>query len=374
MKKIVFINQDSGYLMIDIVNAHVAKGYDCVLMTGRLVERHTPLNPLVKIIKIKKYNRIGFVQRFVSWTLAFIHSLFILKVKYRDYEVFAVSNPPFTTHLGLYISNKIRILIYDIYPDAISELGLANESSVLIRLWKWLNRKAYSKADKLYTLTEGMKMVLSSYVESSKINVVPIWSDNEFLKPITKNQNKFAIEHNFQDKFVVLYSGNIGLNNQLEFLLHVAEILKYNDEIVFLIIGNGEKRTILEKQKQKSNLNNIHFMDWQKPEDLPFSLSTGDISIVSLDARASKLAIPSKLYNYLSVGSSLLCIAPEDSELSLIVNKYKVGACFESNQVDELARYILFMHQNPNDLMSLKSSALKASKDFSNLNVNKFFE
>lgn len=374
MKKIVFINQDSGYLMIDIVNAHVAKGYECVLITGRLVERNNPLDNRVKIEWIKKYNRNGFIQRFVSWTLAFISSLYYLKVKYRDYEVFAVSNPPFSTHLGLYISNKIRILIYDIYPDAISELGLANESSALIRLWKWLNRKAYGKANKIYTLTEGMKMVLSSYVETSKINVVPIWSDNEFLKPISKKQNKFALEHGFQDKFVVLYSGNIGLNNQLEFLLHVARIVKFNDEIVFLIIGNGEKRTILEKQKLNSNLSNVHFIDWLKPEELPFSLSTGDISIVSLDARASKLAIPSKLYNYLSVGSSLLCIAPEDSELSLIVNKYKVGACFEADKVDEIARYIMFMHQNPNELTSLKSSALKASKDFSILNVNIFFE
>lgn len=373
MKKIVFINQDSGYLMIDIVNAYVARGYDCVLITGRLVERKTPLCQGVKIIWIKKYNRNGFLQRFLSWSLAFISTLYYLRLKYRNYEIFAVSNPPFVTHLGMYLSNKIRILIYDIYPDAITELGLAGEISPIIRLWKWLNKKAYAKAERIYTLTEGMKVVLSSYVESAKIDVIPIWSDNEFLKPIPKKLNRFAIEHGLQEKFVVLYSGNIGLNNQLEFILNVAEKLQYHDDIVFLIIGNGEKRLTLEKQKAKLHLNNVHFMNWQEPEDLPYSLSLGDISIVSLDARATRLAIPSKLYNYLSVGSSLLCIAPEDSELSKIVNKYKAGACFEARMVDEIALYISSLYLNSDELSNLKSNALSASQNFSILNVNKFF-
>ena len=48
-KSIVFINQSSGYLMIDIINSHAPYFDELILLTGFYNPRSTPLNPKVKI-------------------------------------------------------------------------------------------------------------------------------------------------------------------------------------------------------------------------------------------------------------------------------------------------------------------------------------
>ncbi|MDY0281417.1 MAG: glycosyltransferase WbuB, partial [Salinivirgaceae bacterium] len=78
MKNIVFINQDSGYLMIYIVNAHVAAGYQCTLITGRLIERDTKLDDSVNIKRIIAYNRRSKLKRLYSWIIGFIQILLII--------------------------------------------------------------------------------------------------------------------------------------------------------------------------------------------------------------------------------------------------------------------------------------------------------
>ena len=62
-KSILFINQSSGYLMIDIINAHVPYYDNIVLFTGFLNPRETPLHPKVKVIKGLKYKRSNSTQK-----------------------------------------------------------------------------------------------------------------------------------------------------------------------------------------------------------------------------------------------------------------------------------------------------------------------
>ena len=54
---IVVINQDSGYLMIDILNALSKKGMKASLVTGRLIVRAKPLSENVSVKRIIHYKR-----------------------------------------------------------------------------------------------------------------------------------------------------------------------------------------------------------------------------------------------------------------------------------------------------------------------------
>ena len=97
MKKILIINQDSGYLMIDIANAYLKKGYIVDLIEGRLVQRNIKLDENVKWSKIISYNRSGNFKRIYTWLVATIQIVFKIWFYCRDYELFIVSNPPFVS-------------------------------------------------------------------------------------------------------------------------------------------------------------------------------------------------------------------------------------------------------------------------------------
>ena len=57
---VLLVNQSTGYLMIDIVNAYAEKYSDVVLLTGNLDTLERTLDKSVKVHKIVTYVRTSF--------------------------------------------------------------------------------------------------------------------------------------------------------------------------------------------------------------------------------------------------------------------------------------------------------------------------
>lgn len=373
MKKIVFINQEAGYLMIDIINAYVKEGYDCILITGRLIERNKLLDKKVKVEKIIRYNRKNLIQRLWTWLLAFLQIFIKIFFKYKDAELFIVSNPPLATLIPYFTTNQFSLLIYDIYPDGLISTGFFSEKSPIIKFWKKLNKHIYPHAQRLVTLTEGMKDVLSQYSEKEKIEIIPIWTDNELLKPIEKSINPFIAKYNLRKKFIVMYSGSLGRSHEIEIMIDLALLTK-DPDILYLIVGDGEKKRILQEKIINFHLNNCLLLPFQDSEIFPFSIASADIAIVSLGKGTSKLCIPSKIYNLLSVGVPIIGIASNDSELHDMINEFKIGECFQSFEKEKIVNFIIELKNNPNTHKKYASNALKTSSNYDSKNVNKFLK
>jgi glycosyltransferase involved in cell wall biosynthesis len=369
-KEIVYINQNAGYLMIDIINAK-DNNYKKSIITGKIIPRNKQLAPEVTINKIITYDRSSSIKRIFTWTWGFLQILFLVKFKYKKAELFIVTNPPFASFLPLFCKNKFSILVYDIYPDAFVQYGILNRKSKFIKYWENANKKIYARAQHIYTLSNGMKNLLSNYVDETKISVVPIWTDNTFLKPIPKHENEFILKNNLQNKFVVMYSGNLGFSHDVEIIPEIAKIIAI-PEIEFLIIGDGDKKSLIEKKIKDYQLTNCKLLPWQETQMLPFSLAAADLSIVTLGKEASLLSVPSKTFNIMSVGTPLLCIASQKSELAQLVNTNKVGKIFDANQKNEIKNFILELFNNKNNLQEYKNNSLLTSKLFGPENANKF--
>jgi glycosyltransferase involved in cell wall biosynthesis len=357
--------------MIDIINTYAKEGYSCVLLTGRLVQRNTPLNQTVRIERIIRYNRATTFRRLFTWVFGFLQIWLKVVFKYKRDYLFIVSNPPFAPLLPLIVKNPFQLLIFDIYPDSLSEMGYLSADSLLIKWWIRSNKKIYCKAKSIVTITGSMKQVLQKYSGNNPVEVVSVWTDNTFLKPVDPDQNPFLIKHRLCGKFVVLYSGNIGLAGDVDALIDVAEKIE-NDDILFLIIGEGAKKKMIQEKIRKLALKNVMLLPWQPVTELPYSLSSASLAVISLGLKASKLAIPSKLYNFLSVGAPLLCMTSKGSEVENLVANYKCGRNFEPNDIKGMADFIVEVAVNKelNNLMRLNSST--AAQDFSSINVAKF--
>ncbi len=368
---IVIVNQDSGYLMIDIANAFVEKGYKVSLITGRLVKRNKSLHPSIKVSKIISYNRNSTVKRLSTWGFGFVQILFLLWFQHRNKKLLLVSNPPFTSFVPLCTKNHFSLLIYDIYPDALVEYKIFKNESYLIQQWKKVNAKVFDKAEHIYTLNASMKTVLEKYGSKEKIKVIPIWTDNTFLKPIPKNENAFIKEHHLEHKFIVQYSGNLGKTHPVEKILDVAEILK-EDPFFFLIIGGGEKFKLIESEIKKRKLQNTLLLPWQPSDKIPLSLAAADIGVVTLGAEASNLSIPSKTYNLMSVGVPIISIAAKDSALANLIKGREIGANFEINDISGIKEFIQSLHRDNVKLKNYGTNSLKISQNYSPENAYKF--
>lgn len=371
-KEIVFINQNAGYLMIDIIHAHSQTGKRS-LITGHLVERDIKLDQSVKVKKIIRYNRTSTIKRLFTWSWAFLQITWLVKTRYRKADLFIVTNPPFAGVLPLLCSNKFSLLVYDVYPDALVAYHFFGSHSFVTRLWQKANRKVFARAEKIVTISNGMKKVLSRYIAEERIHVIPVWTHNDSLKPVPKLNNVFIGQQNLQDKFLIVYSGNLGHSHDLEVLIDIAAKIK-DESIHFVIIGEGDKKQILRELIENNQLSNCSLLPWQEVSMLPFSLASADLAVVSLGKEAAALSVPSKTFNLLSTGSPLLGIAGRDSELAKLISQYHLGQCFEATEIDSIIEFINTVKSNKNFHLELQQNALKASKDFGPENALKFVQ
>jgi len=357
--------------MIDLANEFHKASYEVTLVAGRIVPRNKSLSEDIRFRKIICYNRSSSIKRLFTWTWGSFQILKFIWLNCRKKELLIVTNPPFAPLLTLFCRNEFSLLIYDVYPDVLAEYGIFSSDSIWVRCWQRMNRKVYSKAKRIITLTEGMKDLLRKYTIDRTVEVIPIWTDNNHLKPIAKSSNPFIRNNNLTGKFIVLYSGNLGFTHDVEVIVELANIMR-DVEVDFLIIGDGDKKDNLIKMIKEYKLLNCRMLPFQDTKDLPFSLAAADIAIVTLGKDASKLSIPSKTFNLMSVGAPLLCIGGYDSELCKLVYHHHIGRCFDAKELDKMADFIHEIKQSPVKQKFFAENSRKASLNYGVENIKQF--
>lgn len=372
-KKIVFVNQSSGYLLTDILNVYAEEYDEVVQIYGTIKENERHLNPKVRLDKICAYDRSSAVKRIVTWVKGTWQIYRKLKRDYRDHEIVYVTNPPMAYLCSLRLKNTFSVIVFDTYPDALANIGI-RKGNPLFNLWAGWNRKLFAKAKNVFTLSEGMAKRLCNYVAREKITVVPCWSANSTFCPVPKPENPFVREHHLEGKFVVMYSGNMGVTHNVQLLVECAKRLRDDALIHFMLIGGGTKKPELEAAVATEGLKNCTFLDWLPASELPHSLAAADLGVISLTDDTALVSVPSKTFNLLAVGCPLMCIVPRNSEIARMVAKYENGECFEVNETDRMVEYIRHLSTDKNLRKMLSDKSLMAAKDFTMDNAKMYLK
>lgn len=338
-------------------------------MTGSIHAQGENLHSNIKVEYIYQWNERGGVQKLINYIKALFQIWYLIITKYRKHEIFFLSVPPMGYLLNLLVKNRFSFLIWDVYPDTLKITGL-KESHPVYRLWSYLNKKSFHKAYKMYTISDKMADLLSQYSDKDKIIVQPIWSIMGFSERIPQEQNIFIRENQLQNKFIVQYSGNIGLTHNVEVLLEIAEQLIDNEDIHFQIIGRGPRKEYLKKMVLEKGLKNCSFLPFQSDELFPHSLSAAHIGVVILDSRIGNGSVPSKSYNLMSLGIPSLYIASKDSQLAQYCAAYDHGVCFEPQQTKAAANFILELRSQNEYYKRLSENASSAAENFKRKNAD----
>lgn len=372
-RQIVVVNQASNYLTVGFCNAFSEKFESVSLITGSIHVQGEELNDRVEVHYINKWVERPAKKKLLSYINACRKIYWLLKTKYRNHEVFFVSLPPMAYLLNILLPNRFSMVIWDVYPDVFKITGM-KETHPVYKTWAGLNKKSFKKAHRLFTISDKMAELVEQYAPKDKIIIQPIWSIFQENTRFEKSDNPFISQHGLEGKFIVQYSGNIGLTHKVEVVVELAELLKDHGNIVFQIIGRGPRVPVLEKVVEDKNLPNCMFLPFQSDDMFPFSLSAADLGVVILDELTSKGSVPSKSYNLMSFGIPSLYIAGGDSELYNYAQKFNHGKCFSEHNLQEAATYILEISKNPELWKTTSERAVEASKNFRRNNADKFIE
>ena len=364
--------------MVDIINDFVANGAECSLITGKVESNFVPLDHRVKITLLQHYDRRSLFKRLCSW-LSFCHSVFwrILFAR-KTRLLFFITPPPMAPFIGLlsrlFFKQSYVILLYDLYPDALVNFAYLSDQSWISRFWATLNRPLFNRASLVYTLSESMAERTRYYAPDAKILIIPNWADTEKMRPIPKTENPFAKQHQQEDKLSILYSGNMGLTHDLESLVEAASLLKDEERVHFILIGEGGKKEKICDRINALKLRNVTVLPFQDPATIPYSIGTGDIAVVTLGEGGESVSVPSKIYYYMASGAAILSIAPEKSELEVLHQRYNFGKRVNPGHPEAIASFIREMLNHPEQLQAYKARSRKASEAFTPENAKRYWK
>jgi glycosyltransferase involved in cell wall biosynthesis len=264
-----------------------------------------------------------------------------LAVKKPD-VILALTTPPMIAAGAALAASGRRVplvtWVQDVYPEVADAFGVLRARSAPYRALQVLTRRTHLASAKVVVLSEGMRQrVLQQGARSEQLEVIPNWADGRAIAPVLAEKNPFRMEHGVTDRFVAMYSGNLGAGHEFETFLGAARRLKdLRPEVLFLFVGDGARRN--EAMAASSDLPNVRFLPYQPRERLAESLGAADVHLISLQAGLEGLLVPSKLYGALASGRPVFYVGPETCEVSLALRAHGCGSVWRAGGVEELAR------------------------------------
>lgn len=269
----------------------------------------------------------------------------LLRASYRGDVLLITSEPPYLPILGyfahLLFGTPYICLTYDLYPDIAVKLHVFPARHWLVRLWNWLNRSIWQRANRIIVLNQSMRTCIIEKCPELKdrIGTIHNWANPQWIVPMDKHKNWFAQKFNLVSQFVVLYSGNLGRCHDMETILQTAEYLK-DFPVRFVFIGNGIKQRLCQTRIKQLGLQNCQFLPYQDKAHLPYSLTACDLSLVTIAPGMEGLIAPSKLYAALASGRPIAAICEDTSYLSQLIDEAGCGAAFKNGDACGLAAFI----------------------------------
>lgn len=251
---------------------------------------------------------------------------------------------------------KHVVYLQDIYPDVAVNLGVIREGWVAQGL-RWLLHGAYRRAERVIVLSRDMRdLLIASGISGDQICCIPNWTDTDRIVPLKQNNN-FRAQQRLDGRFVVMYSGNMGLSQRLDHVLCAAARLQERKDIEFVFVGDGAARHQLEAAAARQSLHNVRFLPYQPKEELASSLSAADLHVVTVDPRLRQCMMPSKLYGILASGTAVLTIAAMDSELCEVVERAGVGLAVRPDDTEALTSAICWGAAHRDELAAMGQRA-----------------
>ncbi|UHL63236.1 glycosyltransferase family 4 protein [Paralcaligenes sp. KSB-10] len=266
---------------------------------------------------------IGRILNYMSFaTAALFYGLFFAK---RAQIIYAY-HPPLTVGIAAALIRFFRRIpvvydIQDMWPDTLRATGMFSNEKAL-RIVSAVCGWVYRKVDRLVVLSPGFRrLLIERGVPESKIDVIYNWCAEDAL---TMPAGSIPMEFPSNEKFRILFAGNMGKAQALSAVLEAAELLQAQaSNVVFVFLGGGLEVKKLKQLAKDKLLLNVIFIPPVPMAEVGSLLAAADALLVHLKKDPLfKITIPSKTQAYMAVGKPIL-MAVDGDAANLVIE----GAC-----------------------------------------------
>ena len=305
----------------------------------------------------------GFFKRILSYMSFMFSSVIQGTYKSGKQDIIIATSPQFFVGIAGYVISRLKRIpfifeVRDLWPESIIQLGLL-KNTFLIKVLESIEMFLYRNADHIVGVADStVKILTVRGIPAEKISIVKNGVD---LQLFDSSIDGLEVKNNIgmKDNFIVSYIGTHGLSHALDRVLETAKILQthYNIQIVF--IGEGAEKSNLLKQAEDLKLHNVRFLNQISKEELPYYYAASDLVLVTLrNLPLFRSVIPSKIFEIMAMAKPIL-ISVEGESCKLVVEEARAGLAVKPENPEDLARYILQLKSNPEQMRNLGENGRK---------------
>ncbi|WP_167736670.1 glycosyltransferase family 4 protein [Carnobacterium divergens] len=374
--KILYIHQyyqrnQGGTRSYELAKYFQKSGAEVTIITGSSSNSKDQDKIQVKSTHTSYNQKMSKLKRIFS----FIHFSFksiLIGLGQKDSDIIYGTSTPLTVGLiSLFLSKWLKkpyiFEVRDVWPDIPIELGYLKNRFVIYGLKK-CERLIYKHASHIIVLSSGMKVnLIAKGVDAKKITVAENMVNNELVIEIKEKKTdklrsvkKRELQDWMTNKFIVVHPGTMGVVNDLDYLLRVAELVQPYPQIAFLLIGEGSQKSALQEKINSKQLENIVIVDEMSKIEI-FQLmedcDLGDMNVMDNSILWDNSA--NKFFDFLAIG--LPIIINYQGWQKQLLESTGAGASFKFSDIEGYCNYIVDLSVNHEK----RNNAAQAAKNIS---------
>lgn len=270
--------------------------------------------------------------------------------------IYATSPPLFVGGAALILSvlrrTPLVFEVRDLWPESAVALGeLSNPRAIA---WATrLEEACYCRARAVVVVTHGIRdRLLERGIPTEKLHVIPNGANVELFQFHPRGRENIRDELGLRGKFVAIYAGIHGIAQGLETVVEAARRLRDRQDIHFLMVGDGPKKTQVAALVQQYNLPNLTLLPAQPRERIPEYLSAADVALAPLrNIALFEGALPSKIFDAWACERPVLLSV--DGEARRILETVGGGIFVAPEDPDAMTQAVLSLQSAPETLKKM---------------------
>jgi colanic acid biosynthesis glycosyl transferase WcaI len=258
-------------------------------------------------------------------------------------KIFVYEPSPITVGLPALVIRTVKKVplvfwVLDLWPETLQAIGVVRSRAILYAVEK-LVTFIYKRCDLILVQSRSFIPIIQKYAGIHPyVEYFPSWAENwEDMQTVAPAEEVLAKLRVFN----VMFTGNIGEAQDFPAILAAAEILKYQPNIRWLIVGDGRMSGWVAGEIKARRLEECVFLLGRFPvERMPSFFKHADSLLVSLkNEPIFSLTIPAKLQSYLTAGKPILAMI--NGEGARVTNESASGISCPAGDAQALADSVL---------------------------------
>ena len=341
---------DSGNMYLDLIMEFKNNGHNVSVITLSNTKTTFEKEFGIEVLRVKSFP-ILYVSNMIKKGIGMALLPYFFCIAYKKYykkrtfDWIIMPTPPitlidFVKRIKSKAKAKLYLILRDIHPQSSESLGEIK--------YKWMVKYLYRRSDIAYKISDVIGCMSQANIDFIKkhhnipqyVQCTVLYNWMSFTPYKKTDSEELRVKYGLENKFLVIFGGNIGLGQRIENIADLAQHYKKNVDIVFVVIGKGVKKAELQSMSRHKNLDNILFIDYMPRADYLNFVKSVDLGLISIHENNAAPTCPSKVISYMALKLPVLALINSNSDYGEIIEN--AGAGFWSVGSDKKNVYSLF--------------------------------